>query len=393
MEDVTPEITDVEIVEFTYTLDDVARDPTGATLVYEPGSQLDRTTFAITVSTDVGVDGEYVGASAPGVAQIESFADYLCGKNPLHRERHWNVLKRRLRQYDRTGVGPVDVALWDFAGKYYDAPIHELLGTYRERLPAYASTYFTSENGGFEGPDSYADFAEKCRDLGYPAFKLHTWSGTDRTDVEREIATVRAVGERVGDELDLMHDPVCEYDTYAEALKVGRICDDYGYLWYEDPYGDGSSHHGHRKLRQQLETPLLQSELVRGLEAHADFAVHNATDYLRADVQWDGGITGAMKIAHVAEGLGIDVEYHLAGPAQRHCMAATRNSNYYELGLIHPDSTTPHTEPPVYDDGYSDRVDAIAEDGTFPVPSGPGLGVNYDRSYIDANAVRRWTFG
>jgi len=58
------------------------------------------------------------------------FADYLIGKNPLERERHWSEIKRALRKYDRMGIEPVDIALWDFAGKYHDAPIHELLGTY-----------------------------------------------------------------------------------------------------------------------------------------------------------------------------------------------------------------------------------------------------------------------
>ena len=66
------------------------------------------------------------------------FADYLVGKNPLERERHWSEIKRALRKYDRTGIEPVDIVLWDFAGKYHDAPIHELLGTYQTRFPVYA---------------------------------------------------------------------------------------------------------------------------------------------------------------------------------------------------------------------------------------------------------------
>lgn len=46
------------------------------------------------------------------------------------------------------------------------------------------------------------------------------------------------------------------------------------------------------------------------------------------------GITGAMKTAHLAEAFGPDCEIHAAGPAQRHCMAAMRNSNWYELSLV-----------------------------------------------------------
>ncbi len=57
---------------------------------------------------------------------------------------------------------------------------------------------------------------------------------------------------------------------------------------------------------------------------------------MRADADYDGGITGLMKIAHAAEGFGLDCEIHAPGPAHRHCMAALRNTNYYELGLVHP---------------------------------------------------------
>ena len=381
-----PTITRIETVEFTYPLEDADTNPKGFDLVYAPGHTHERMTYAIRIETDAGVAGEYVGGNPPAFAQVGMVADYLLGRNPLDRERHWSEMKRALRKYDRMGIGPIDVALWDFAGKYYDAPIHELLGTYRTRLPAYASTYFGGETG-LDSPGAYADFAERCLDLGYPAFKIHPASGLDDRDVEREVETVRAVAERVGGEMALMHDPVCEYETFADALAVGRACDEHGYFWYEDPYMDGGrSQHAHRKLRESLDTPLLLTELVRGLESHADFAAAEATDFLRADPEWDAGVTGAIKIARVAEGLGLDVEYHLAGPAQRHCLAATRNSNFYEVGLVGPSSGPPHAEPPVYE-AYTDRLEAVDDDGTVPVPDGPGLGVSYDWGFIRDNAT------
>ena len=142
-----PEIIKIETIEFSYTIPDVGVDGNGFNLVYEPGSRTDRKLFAIRIHTDVGITGEYVGGNSPRAAQINTFADFLVGKNPLEREKLWSEVKRALRKYDRMGMGPIDIALWDFAGKYYDAPIHELLGTYRERIPAYASTY----NGGAGG--------------------------------------------------------------------------------------------------------------------------------------------------------------------------------------------------------------------------------------------------
>ncbi|MFC6941717.1 enolase C-terminal domain-like protein [Salinirubellus sp. GCM10025818] len=385
-----PEITRIETTEFSYPLEDLALDELGFNLVYTPGETAERKLFALRIETDEGINGEYIGGNSPGFAQVNMVADYLIGKNPLHRERHWSELKRALRKYDRMGMGPLDIALWDFAGKYHDAPIHELLGTYRERLPAYASTYHGDQNGGLDSPEAFADFAEECLDMGYPGFKIHGWGGHDR-DMDREVETVHAVGERVGEEMDLMLDPACEYETFADALDVGRACDEQDFFWYEDPFRDaGISQHAHRKLRQKLDTSILQTEHVRGLEPHTDFIATESTDFLRADPEYDAGITGAMKLARVAEGFGLDVEYHAPGPAQRHCLAATRNANYYEMALVHPD--TANTQPPVYEGGYEDQLDSIDSDGTVGVPDGPGLGVEYDWDYIEDNALGGRTY-
>ena len=150
------------------------------------------------------------------------------------------------------------------------------------------------------------------------------------------------------------------------------------FYWYEDPMRDGGvSLYAHKQLRTMLKTPLLQGEHVHLVEAHADMAAANATDFWRADPEYDGGITGVMKIAHAAEGYGMDVELHIAGPAQRHCMAAMRNSNFYEMGLVHPKLSNIAC-PPVYADDYADQLDSIDRNGCVGLPQGPGLGVVYD---------------
>jgi L-alanine-DL-glutamate epimerase-like enolase superfamily enzyme len=379
-----PTITRIESTEFGYPLEEMGPAPNGFSLAYDPGETAERRLFGLQIHTDEGITGEYVGGNSPAFAEIHMVADYLVGKNPLDRERHWSEMKRALRKYDRMGMGPIDIALWDFAGKYHDAPIHELLGTYRERLPTYASTLGGDHHGGLETPEDYADFAEECLEMGYPGFKIHVWDG-DWRDTDRVIDTVHAVGERVGEEMDLMLDPACQLETFADALAVGRACDEHGYFWYEDPFRDaGISQHAHRKLRQKLDTSILQTEHVRGLEPFTDFAATESTDFLRADPEYDAGITGAIKRARVAEGFGLDVELHAPGPAQRHCMAAIRNTNYYEMALVHPD--TANTTPPVYLDDYDDQLDSIDADGTVGVPDSPGLGVEYDWDYIEDNA-------
>jgi hypothetical protein len=80
----------------------------------------------------------------------------------------------------------------------------------------------------------------------------------------------------------------------------------------------------------------------------------------------------------------MDSEIHAPGHAPRHCMAAIRNTNFYELSLVAPGRRNPI--PPVFGD-YSDELDSVGTDGCFPVPTGAGLGVVYDRERIARSAV------
>ena len=373
-----PKIQKIELHEYTYTLRDLGTDYNGFNQVYVPGATSTQTGYVLRILTDVGLVGEYAGGSAAEYSTLPRFTHYLIGKNPLERERIYSDVKRALRQVARVGLAPVDNALWDLAGHYYNAPIYRLLGGYKESVPCYASTYHGDTNGGLSSPEAYADFAQQCLEMGYPAFKIHGWG---RAPLAQEIATVHAVRKRVGYGMDLMLDPACEYTTFGDAVKVGWACDEERFFWYEDPYRDGGiSQFAHRKLRQLIKTPLLQTEHVRSLEPHMDFALADATDFLRGDVGYDG-ITGAMKLAHAAEALGIDIEFHGPGPAQRQCMAAVRNTNYYEMGLLHPKAQA-SGDIPLYVDGYRDTLDAIDDHGHVPVPQGPGMGVAIDWDWV-----------
>ena len=371
-----PRITSIEVVQYEKDVIDVGVEPTIGILIYRPGGVQKFRGRGLRIHTDVGVTGEYFGGFEADYAVIGGLAHTLICRNALERDAIYDDLKQATRQQSRMGMGVIDIALWDLAGKYYDAPIYELLGgSAGKKLPCYASTYVGDyEEGGLNSPEAYADFAEACLELGYPGFKIHGWQDAPLKD---QIELVRAVGRRVADRMDLMLDPFCAIKTFAEALKLGRACDEFDYFWYEDPFRDGGvSAFAHRKLRQLIKTPLLQLEHLRGLEPHVDFIVADGTDFVRIDTDYDGGITGVMKIAHAAEGFGLDVELHGPGPDRRHVMAAVRNTNYYEMGLLHPQLGPFHMAP--FKCGYRDAIDAVDADGCVVAPDGPGLGVEYD---------------
>ena len=361
-------------------------------LRHSPQGTLDVERYAVRVETNDGLSGEYVthwvGTQA-ALAQSAMLAPHLLGRNPEHREAIYDDLKRELRAYDHMGHGPLDVALWDLAGKKYGMSVAAMLGAYKTKLPAYASTHHGQEGGGgLDSAEAYADYARACKEQGFAGFKIHGWHDGNP---KREAAVALAVREAVGDGYPLMMDPACELRTYADALYVGRACDEARFFWYEDPYRDASvSAHGQRMLREKLETPLLVSEHIRGLEQKANFVLAGGCDMIHADPEYDMGITGAMKIAHFGEAVGIDVQMHACGPAHRAVVAAMRNTHFYELALIGPGM--PNLVPPVYTCGYSDQPESISKDGCVPVPTGPGLGVTYDWDYITSHKTAAYEF-
>ena len=376
----SPKITKLELVTFEYQVQDLGTDYNGFNQVYLAGNLETSRSTVLKIHTSLGVTGEYPGAK-PGLPA--SVARYLIGANPFEREKIYNDLKRGLRHTDRTTICMIDVALWDLAGKAYGVPIYQLLGGYKRTLPAYASTYHGDENGGLSSPEAFADFALQCKELGYPAFKIHGWGNGP---IQREVAAVLETRKRVGEGMDLMIDPACEYETWADALRIGRACDAADFFWLEDPYKDGGvSIFGHKKLRELIKTPILQTEHIFGLEQHVDFIVNGGTDFVRTGVYEDGGITGAMKVAHAAEGFGLDVEFHGGGLAHRHCIASVRNTNYYELGLLNPRIKA--TKAPIYPPQFTDEVENIDKNGHVAVPQGPGLGVEMDWDYIKRHQV------
>ena len=374
----SPKITRIEIESFTW---DVKGLMHGRAFHYDPDSTLTRHASGIKVYADNGAIGEYAGWGGDPKAIAGAAGRYL-GENPMDRERFYQGLK------PSAAAAVYDIALWDLAGKMTGLPIHALIGTYRTKVPAYASTIDGAVKGPLSTPESYGDFAEICREMGYRGFKIHPMAWPD---VRTHIEAVLAIGRRVGGQMDMMLDSYCLYETFADAVKVGKACDEAGFFWYEDPYSDGgTTTFSHAKLRELIRTPLLQGEKVQTIEQRMDLILRNATDFVRADVRLHG-LTGSLKLAHAAESVGIDIEPHTSGPEQLHFMAVVKNSNYYEVVWVHPN--VPDFNPPIYKNMNVTRLDCIDRDGMVAVPDGPGLGVEYDWDYIGKHSTGKMECG
>jgi L-alanine-DL-glutamate epimerase-like enolase superfamily enzyme len=386
----------VDLTRFKFELKGLGLPAHGAAgvgnLVAKKGGSLSFQRWAIRIETSDGARGEYVthwGGTLASFAEAAMLSPHLLGRDPDRREEIWQELRREIRAYDHMGHGPIDIALWDLQGKRLNTSVARLLGGFRTRLPTYASTYHgQDEPGALDSPQAFAEYAAACKVQGFAGFKIHGWHNGEP---KREIATLLAVRAAVGDDYPLMYDPGSELRTWADALRVGQACDEANYFWYEDPYRDtGGAIEGHKRLRERLKTPLLVCEHVRGVEAKAAFILAGGGDIIHGDPEYDMGITGALKIGHFCQALGLDIQYHACGPAHRAIIAATPNTHFYEMALIGPDM--PNAVAPVYDATYSDQQESIGKDGCVPVPDGPGLGVTYDWEFIERNAIETLVF-
>ena len=237
----------------------------------------------LAVTTDDGIVGHAFLGSANRTADRDAHAlmDYLkpiiMGQNPLERERLTTELWKVAGSVSVAAIGAVDVALWDIAGKAANMPIYQLLGAYRESIPAYASSPI------FATVEEYAAMALKYKEEGWQAYKIHP-----QHPWRADILVCEAVREAVGGGYPLMLDATWSYD-YPTALRVGRAIQDLDFYWYEDPlakwYIDG-----YVKLRQNLHIPLLATELpAGGLDQYSPWILARATDFLRGDVWIKGG--------------------------------------------------------------------------------------------------------
>tara|TARA_B100000767_G_scaffold270537_1_gene294451 strand:+ start:9001 stop:10191 length:1191 start_codon:yes stop_codon:yes gene_type:complete len=378
----------IELILFPIKLKDIAENKSGLGVYYSPGNNYQHLRFGIKVYDNLGNVGEYIpprGRSKVIMSACEALSHHVINENPFHKDKIYRKLRGLTKHIGEVGIGAIDIAIHDLIGKYLNVSVSNLLGLSRKKIPAYASTMpGDREKKGLSSPEAYADFAEKCYSIGYKAFKMHGWSNGN---VSEEIAMIKAVAERVNGKMKIMYDSACHLSTLTDALEVGKVCDEYNLYWYEDPYKDGGvSINGNATLAQSLSTPILIGEHVRNLETSIDLLINGASFFSRADPDYDGGITGCYKLGVASEGLGMDCEVHSCGPAMRHLMAACRNSNFYEVNLLHPKCDNAWSLP-VYLDGYSDQIDCVDKDGNVDVSDKPGLGVIYDWNYIQKQSI------
>jgi L-alanine-DL-glutamate epimerase-like enolase superfamily enzyme len=327
-----------------------------------PGSPPTSEQGILRIGTDEGVSGVALAGRPGSYVLLQEIVDRvlrdeLVGNDPRQREYLWHRIWEidRIEEFPLPLLGIVDIALWDLAGRLYGAPVWQLLGGFRTQLPAYAST------SSFATTEEFLDVADQSLELGYHAIKLHAWG-----DARKDAALSLALREHVGPEIQLMYDGSAGFDL-PDAIYLGHALSDAGFLWYEEPMREFSIT-AYSQLARAVDVPLLVAETSDGAHMNsADFIRAGAATFgVRASTGLRGGITGAMRTAHLADSYRLRAEVHGMDIPNHHLCMAISNTTYYE-SLV--------TSNPVR------RESILGPDGMLKAPVGPGAGLPPELSY------------
>ena len=289
----------------------------------------------------------------------------ILGENALDRERMWHKMWMARRYFHMPSTDPialVDELLWDLGGLMANVPVHKLIGGFRDRIKAYQVVTSLSYEANLGA-------AAKAKEDGFFGFKDHMMLG-----VETNLSLCRELRDLVGDDFELMHDPVQQY-TVDEAIRVGRELEDLGYLWIEEPLQEVDIR-GLKKLADALDLPVLALESIEGHPyLVVPYLVDGAVDIVR---QRGLGITGQLKLANLCDMFGVGC--HGGNP---HVVAAMRNDDWWEH------SGSPLAPPPTHRTAFADLIQDTTriEGGYMYPPTDPGLGRRIDWDGIAARTV------
>jgi D-galactarolactone cycloisomerase len=342
-----------------------------------------RSTVLVEITTENGLTGwgECFGPARPIAAIIEAFGPLLINADALAIEAIWQDLYNKFRDQGQKGmvisaISGVDIALWDIKGKYFNAPIHQMMGgPLRSEVEAYATGMYRRDDG-----DPLDYLVEEA--LGYVAEGFRGVKLKLGFDVEGDVAIARAVREAVGPDIKLMMDANHGYDV-IDAIRLGRRVEDLDIRWFEEPVVPEDLA-GYREIKAALSIPLAGGECDFTRYGFRDILTSRSIDIIQPDTCAAGGLSECKKIADMANAFHVRYVPHVWGTG----IGLAASLQLLAVLPHTPPSWTP-TEPLLEFDRseHPFRQEILMEPlehvrGQVTIPTGPGLGIEINRNMV-----------
>lgn len=338
------------------------------------------------ITTDDGLVGwgEPVveGRAASVEACVHELSDYLIGQNPMRIEDIWNVLYRagfyRGGPISMSAIAGIDQALWDIKGKYYNAPIHDLIGgACRDKTKVYSWI-------GGDRPSDILKQAKKAKENGFLAIKMNATEELQIIDsfdkveaVIERVATIRqSLGSDFGIGVDFhgrVHKPM--------AKVLAKELEQYHPMFIEEPVLP-ENNESLKEVARSCNIPIATGERMYSRWDFKKILQEGYVDIIQPDLSHAGGITECRKIIAMAEAYDVAVAPHCPlGPiALASCLQVDIAS--YNV-FIQEQSLGIH-----YNEG-NDILDYLVDPSVFEYKDGyvnnltkPGLGIEINEDFV-----------
>ena len=354
----------------------------------------------IKVETDEGIHGwGESGLSSREqavIGAVQHFREIIVGKDPANISALWQEMYRGC--YFEGGrvltaaISAIDIALYDIAGKALGVPVWRLLGgKHRDFVPGFATT---------QAP-TLEEMIADCKllmSLGWNVIRANPCLVRDEAErgiyepmesIPKAARWLTRIREECGEKLVLGTDAhhrfsVPEAASLCQRMPAGTLD------FLEEPIR-AENPDAYASLRAMIQVPLAIGEEFPSKWAFLPFIERGLTNFARIDICNVGGFTEAMKVAGLAEAHYIDIMPHnplgpICTAAMVHMCAAVPNLSWVEV------RTTP-TERLGFDDQELFPVQVRLEGTRYPVPTGPGLGVEFNEALAAERPYemdRRW---
>jgi mandelate racemase len=337
------------------------------------GSIGDASLVLIDIETNEGISGSsYLFAFQkpmlkPTVQMIEAVGEIIKGDalSPYEIEAK---IRKRYTLLDTFGllgqaIAGIDMAAWDAHAKALKVPLAVALGGSVKPIRAYNSCGLWIKDPALLADEA----AELVSEGNYSAVKLRI----GRPDFKLDLAAVRNVKKRIGDNVHLMTD-FNQSQTVNEAIRRGQILDDEGLYWIEEPIRH-DNYAGCAKIAAEVITPIQIGENLLNTGEFQKAIDAEAAEFYMPDVQRIGGVTGWMRAAAVAQVYNLDMSSHLFPEFSAHLLAVTPTCHWLE----YVDWAAALLKEPIQ-----------IKDGHAVIPDRPGAGIEWNEAAVKKYLVQ-----
>ena len=341
-------------------------------------------TFVV-VSTDEGIEGvgevRMVNHTDALLGYLdEAVPHHVIGSDPFAIEdlvnRMWYRDYARAGEITMSAIAIIEMACLDIVGKALDVPVYQLLGgPVRDRIKAYANGWYTVERT----PAEFHAAATRVVDRGYRALKVDPFGNAsydlDRKELIRSVALVEAVRDAIGPDADLFVEMHGRF-TPAAAIRISRELERFEPGWVEEPIAAENAK-ALAKAAAGIDLPVAAGERIHTRHDFRELIELQAVDILQPDISMCGGIRETLKLAAWADVYYVRMAPHnVGGPvgtaAALHFAATATNFAVLEHFNDFTEAFVKDAAP-----GNPEVVD-----GSFDLPTGPGLGVVLNKDVI-----------